>query len=305
MATYVAAAAAAMPRILRAERPDAAIAFFSMPCGPLGLLAHWCAGIPYVISLRGGDVPGQERSLNLTYSLLAPIRRVVLRRAAAVVANSSGLKALSEATDPVGVKVISNGVDTDFFRPCAVRGERPFTLLFVGRFHAQKNLAFLLEAVAALRREAAIPFRLVMVGDGPMRSELQQRCSDAGLDDVVTWHGWCDKERLLKHYHDADCLLNPSLCEGMPNTVLEAMACALPVLASDVPGNDAAVVHGETGTLFELGDVRQSVDAMHRMIAEPAIGRMMGAAGRRRVLRDFSWETAARRYVDLFSLPAA
>ena len=297
MAGYVAAAAIALPRVLRTERPDAAIVFFSMPCGPLGLLARWRAGIPYLVSLRGGDVPGTESRLGLMYSLLAPARRLVMRKAAAVIANSSGLKSLSEAADPIKVEVIPNGVDADFYRPAAERGDRPFTFLFVGRFQQQKNLSFLLQAVAASRREPGIPFRLTIVGDGPARVDLQQQCTASGLDDIVTWHGWCSKEQLLLQYQAADCLVNPSLYEGMPNTVLEAMACGLAVLASNVPGNDAVVLPGETGLLFGLGDVSEFVGAMRSLLADAALTRNMGDAARRWVSRDFSWQSVARQYL--------
>jgi len=301
MATYVASAALALPGVIRTEKPDAAIVFFSMPCGPLGLLARWLADIPYVVSLRGGDVPGTEPGLNFVYSLLAPMRRLVLRKAVAVVANSTGLKALSEAADPVEATVIPNGVDTDFFRPSSTRGDRPFTFLFVGRFQPQKNLPFLLQAAAALRREAVIPFRVVLVGDGPMRSELKRQSSALGLEDVVLWHGWCSKEKLLTHYREADCFLNPSLYEGMPNTVLEAMACSMPVVASNVPGNNAVVLPGETGFLFELSDLPQFVTMMCRLLAEPTMACTMGDTARTRVATDFSWKNVAQRYLGLLA----
>ena len=73
-----------------------------------------------------------------------------------------------------------------------------------------------------------------------------------GIEDCLVWHGWVEKGRLREIYRSADCLVNPSLYEGMPNVVLEAMACGLPVIASRVPGNDAVVRHGETGWLFDL-----------------------------------------------------
>ena len=148
-------------------------------------------------------------------------------------------------------------------------------------------------------------FRVVLVGDGPLRAELQQRSADCGLADIVTWCGWCSKEQLLVHYHAADCFVNPSLYEGMPNTVLEAMACGLPVLASNVPGNDAVVWPGETGFLFPLGDNARLVAAMLRLLGDPAMVRNMGDAARSRVGTDFSWKNVAQRYVELIAGPRA
>jgi glycosyltransferase involved in cell wall biosynthesis len=299
MATYVASAGLALPGVIRTEKPDAAIVFFSMPCGPLGLLLRWLSGVPYVVSLRGGDVPGTEPGLKRVYLLLGPVRRLVLRKAAAVVANSEGLKSLCQATDDVEVAVIPNGVDTDFFRPPGAREDRPFTFLFVGRFQPQKNLPFLLQALAVLRRESTVQIRVVIVGDGPMTSQLMQQSVSYGLQEIVGWHGWCDKKKLLQHYQRADCFLNPSLYEGMPNTVLEAMASGLPVLASNVAGNDAIVTAGETGFLFELGNIEMFVAAMRCLLDDPALAFRMGEIARKRVLSDFSWRRVASEYLEL------
>lgn len=301
MATYVGSAAAALPRLLRTEKPDAAIVFFSLPCGPLGLLAQWLANIPYVISLRGGDVPGTEARLERAYRLLQPVRRVVLRRASAVVANSEGLRALSEAADPIPVGVIPNGVDAEFFTPASMPREGPFTFLFVGRLQAQKSVHLLLQAAARLQRESAARFRVLVVGDGPLKPELQRLSAALELEGLVTWHPWCTREALLTHYRSADCLVNPSLYEGMPNAVLEAMACAVPVIASDVAGNNTLVRNDETGALFASGDVTQLVEAMHRFLGEPAATRAMGIAARRRVSTTLSWQSVAREYMELLS----
>ena len=211
------------------------------------------------------------------------------------------MKALSEAADPIVVKVIPNGVDSVFFRPVPRRDDRPFVFLFVGRLQAQKNLAFLLDSISALRRTATLPFRVVFVGDGPDQVDLQRRCTAARLADIVSWHGWCDKARLLEYYQQADCLLNPSLAEGMPNTVLEAMACGLPVIASDVVGNNAVVVPGDTGYLVSLSRPHEYAEAMYHVLIDRGLARRMGAEGRRRAESRFSWDTVAREYVALFA----
>jgi len=298
MAGYVVAAARALPGLLRAERPDAAIVFFSIPCGPLGLFARLLAGVPYAISLRGGDVPGTERRLAVAYRLLTPLRRLVMRRAVAVIANSDGLKALSERADPIDVAVIPNGVDAEFFVPAVARRHGPFTFLFVGRFQAQKNLALLLEAMARIRQEVKESFRAVFVGDGPERVSLREKCTALRLDDVVVWNGWCEKDELLRLYQSADCFVNPSLYEGMPNAVLEAMACGLPVIASNVAGNDAVVIPNGTGFLVPL-ESGELARAMATIMNDRSLCRRFGSAARDRAVRDYSWTDVARQYVEV------
>ena len=301
MASFIWHAFLVLPRLLRASKPDGVIIFFSMPCGPLGLWIKFISGTPYVISLRGGDVPGTEPSLKLFHTLLLPIRRWVLKSAFDVIANSEGLKQLSELADPTPVKVIPNGVDTSFFQPpTTAQPKQPFTFLFVGRFQHQKNLFFLLDACVRLQEKMADSFRLVMVGNGPLFSELQQQVKQLALTDIVTLHNWADKQPLLRHYQNAGCLINPSLYEGMPNTVLEAMACGLPVIASNVAGNNSLVQHEQTGLLFELTDIEALLDAMYQVSSNTALASKMGRNARSLVEQQYSWEQVAHQYVNLW-----
>ena len=307
MLSFLVSAGLLLGSLIRKHRIEASIVFFSFPCGPLGLWGLKRGNVPYVISLRGGDVPGNEAGLNTLHRLLTPLRRFIFRRSVAVVANSPGLKEMSERADPCPVQVIPNGVDTDFFCPPAIRDEaehRPFAFLFVGRFQIAKNLFYLFDHVASLRRSGVGPFVLHLVGDGPQRDELQNHAKNMEIEDGLVWHGWVDKNRLREIYRSADCLVNPSLCEGMPNVVLEAMACSLPVIASRVPGNDAVVRHGETGSLFDLDKPDAFRTALREMMADPGRASRMGQKGRAWVLNDFSWRQVAQAYADLFSGPA-
>ena len=302
MLSFLAAGAAALPRVLKEHRSEAAIIFFSFPCGPLGLLGRWLKRVPYVISLRGGDVPGTEAGLARVHRLLMPLRRLLLRQSVAVIANSEGLRRLAVAADPVPVGIIPNGVDTEFFRPTAeprALDEEPFRIVFTGRFQAQKNVSILLEQCAALAKSRA-PFELHLVGDGPLRADLEQQAERLGLAAATTWHGWSDRERLRGIYQRSHCFVNPSSYEGMPNAVLEAMACGLPVIASDVPGNDAVVRHGESGLLFDLNRPADLHDALANLLRDRDAARQMGEKGRADAKQNFSWAKTAAEYAELF-----
>ena len=108
------------------------------------------------------------------------------------------------------------------------------------------------------------------------------------------------REELPPIYRACHCFVNSSLYEGMPNVVLEAMASGLPVIASRVPGNEELVVDGENGYLCDLQSPGQFIEAMQRLIDDPALGFRLGAAGRARVVQEFSWEKIARDYAALF-----
>jgi glycosyltransferase involved in cell wall biosynthesis len=306
MFSFLLAAGLMLVSVIRTHRIEASIVFFSFPCGPLGLWGLKRGNVPYVISLRGGDVPGNEAALATLHKLLTPMRRLIFRRSVAVVANSPGLKEMSERVDPYPVHVIPNGVDTDFFSPianCGKAGHRPFVFLFVGRLQIAKNLFYLFDHVASLRCSGVGAFVLHLVGDGPQHNGLKSYAKTLGIEDCLVWHGWVDKESLREIYRRADCLVNPSLCEGMPNVVLEAMACGLPVIASRVPGNDAVVHHGESGWLFDLDTPDTFLTMLRKAMEDPGEARRMGQRGRAWVLEDFSWRKVAQAYADLFSGP--
>jgi glycosyltransferase involved in cell wall biosynthesis len=300
MASYVFSAGAALPFLLKKEQPDGLLVFFSLPCGPLGVLGKWLKNTPYVVSLRGGDVPGTEQRLDPFYKILQPFRRYILKNSLAVVANSEGLKQLSELHDPFKVGVISNGVDTGFFLPRPHCNEI-FRFLFVGRYQRQKNLFFLLKHLQRLADQTDIPFQLDMVGDGPLKRQLQEYSSTLPVGSSIIWHGWCPQEQLRMHYQSADCLLNPSLYEGMPNVLLEAMACGLPVIASDVAGNREVVRHGETGFLFSLSCPEDFIGAMQTVLSDRAMLEKLGESARRETARKYSWKKTAAEYLKIFT----
>ena len=305
MLTFTVSALFSLPSVRAAAQPDALIVFFSFPSGPVAALARSWYGLPYLVSLRGGDVPGLTPEVSWIHRLLAPIRRHILKHATAVVANAEGLRKLSEATDRARVHVIPNGVDTEFFQPAPTPSENdaaghPFRLLFVGRFQGQKNLPYLLQECSRLPPRS---FELHLVGDGPLAAELRALAEQLGLGPAVIWHGWLPRAALRDVYQSADCLINPSLYEGMPNVVLEAMACALPVIASNIPGNQDLVSHGKTGLLFDLENPSELASHLRALANDRALGQRMGRAARVVAETDYSWRNVAERYAALFDSP--
>ncbi len=183
MASFVLSALLSLVFVVPADRPDAGIAFFSIPCGPVALAAKALFRLPYIISLRGGDVPGLTPEVSRIHHFLRPLRRAVLKHAVAIVANADGLRKLAEASDPFRVSVIPNGVDTDFFHPApefAKAGANPFRIVFTGRFQAQKNIPLLLEQCAALGEHSAVPFELHLVGTGLSGHNSRNRLTGLG-----------------------------------------------------------------------------------------------------------------------------
>ncbi len=301
MQHFAASASVHAPLIARRERIDGMIVYFTVPSGLVGYWLRMLFRRPYLVSLQGGDVPGLIPELDRTHRRIRWLRRKILGSARAIVANSQGLADLALKTDPFPIEVVPNGVDCAMFHPADDRADSgvPFRIFFAGRLQKQKNLEVLLDELARLRRQGVTEFRLDVAGDGPLGPGLREYAERLELTDGVFWHGWLPKSKLVSLYRSADCFVNPSLYEGLPNTVTEAMASGLPVVASRVIGNDELVNDGETGLLFPLDEPRQLGDALLALMRDREAARRMGAAGRARAVEHHSWEAAAQAYVKL------
>lgn len=304
MLAYLCSALLHLPQVIRNTQPEIAIIFFAFPCGPAGVVLRRLWNIPYIIMLRGGDVPGFEPSLDTINRLLRPVRRAVYNYSSAIVANSIGLRTLAHSSDPgFPIRVIPNGVDTAFFHPClhsAATVPRPYTFLFAGRVCEQKNLDLLLNAFVNVQSKVR-DVCLVIIGEGPELYRLQQLAKSYALEKVVVWNGWCSREVLLQHYQAADCFVIPSVNEGMSNALLEAMSCGLPALAGDCFGNREVVVSDKSGYLVALNNASELTNRMTTYAATPELSREHGRYARTWCCNQFSWRTEAEKLLAMIT----
>ncbi|HUA82026.1 MAG TPA: glycosyltransferase [Dyella sp.] len=227
-------------RQIRKARYDCMLVSWAYPDGAaVGWLARWL-GIPYVVKVHGSDL-----NVQATHLLRRTQIRSALTGAAGVVAVSRALatKAIELGTEPSNVHVIYNGVDASIFSPESRAKSRARLglstyaplLLFVGNLKASKGCLDLLEAFPALL--AAQPTaRLIYVGTGAARAALLERAKALGCLDHVEMAGAVAHAELGDWFRAADFLCLPSHNEGVPNVVLEAMACGTPVIATRVGG---------------------------------------------------------------------
>ena len=275
-------------------KPHATLAFFGVPSGATAWLIKKLYDIPYIVSLRGGDVPGfRPYDFHIYHRLVAPFLRIIWRNAAAVVANSGGLRQLAQAFDArTEIPVIPNGIDLDAYKIAGRDWTFP-RLLSAGRIVHQKGLDLALRALGGLKE---LNWEWHIAGDGPQMSVLQSLAKELGIGDRVHFLGWQSREQLMKCYGQANIFLFPSRHEGMPNALLEAMASGLPVIASCIAGNEELVVDGETGYLVPSEDIEALRTALRKLLSEPASREPMGNASRQYVEENYSWESTAQQY---------
>lgn len=243
--------------------------------------------------------------------LLAALGRLTARLADAVVAPSAATA--DELRRDYGARVaavIPNGIAVGALPPPAASAATAGgpVVLYAGRLRSRKAVAVLLAAFARL--QGRLPdVRLRLVGDGEQRRRLQAQAAALGLGEAVCLAGRVPRERLPAEMAAADLFCLPSIYEGLPLVLLEAMAAGLAVVATAVSGNPDAVADGETGLLVPPEDCAALAAALESLVRDPARRRRMGEAGRQRVAARFTIERVADEYLALWqglvSSPAA
>lgn len=197
--------------------------------------------------------------------------------------------------------VIPIGTDVTFFRREPGARERLGVkddvelVLFAGRFSTEKNVPLVLSAIAALAPyRPALRFHLC--GTGPGEDNLRSLVRTLGMESIVTFAGWVDHERLRDYYSAADVFVLPSTSEPLGRVILEAMACEVLVIATNVGGPSDAIAHETNGLLLPPRDVETWRDAIARALHSPAWRLEQTAAGRATVVARFSWAIVARRF---------
>jgi glycosyltransferase involved in cell wall biosynthesis len=192
--------------------------------------------------------------------------------------------------------LIPNAVDCNRFKPSHADTDSAFRVVFVGRHVRVKGLDVLLRAWALLERP--INARLVLAGDGPEHQRLIALCQQLGLSESVEFPGLVhDVPALLAQAH---LYVQASHQEGLPNSVLEAMAAGLAVVATRVSGHEDVVMNGKTGLLVPAGDPITLASALQKLIVDAALRRRMGFAGRETVSLRFSTPAIIEQLLTLY-----
>ncbi len=272
----------------------------------------WAARVPARIHGEHGrdmtDVDGTSRR----YRMVRRVYRPFVHRYVALSHDLERYLIDGIGVPPDRVRHIYNGVDTRRFCPAAdgrvaiegtpLADPDAFVVGTVGRMERVKDQANLVQAfLHAIRDQgrAASRLRLALVGDGPMRGELEAMVRAAGAADRVWFAG--ERSDVPAMMQGLDCFVLPSLAEGISNTLLEAMASGLPVVATRVGANADLMEEGATGFVVPRADPAALAAEILRYAADPARARRHGAAGRARVEQRFSIDRMVADYEDLYS----
>jgi L-malate glycosyltransferase len=265
-----------------------------------GLARPSLRGVPTLVQPASSGYYGEAQELGRTNGA-SLLRRIILRNTHfAAISDDIAREWIAQGVPPSRLTRLCSGVDTDVFHPgLSVVDEallpRP-RVVFTGRLHPQKNLPMLLNAWAEVARHSAA--NLILVGPGSDRQALAEQAATLGVADRVQFVGAVSNPS--DYLRAADIFVLPSVAEGMSNSLLEAMASALPCVVSGVGGNTDLIAHGRTGLLVSTPTPEAWAETLLNLIHNPTEALHLGQAAHALVESEYSLRTVVDRYVYLY-----
>ena len=296
-----------LTQLVSREGFDVINAQFIMPAGVPAIKAGIVDSTPVVTSMVGGDLytPNEPFFMSLFRTIIIPGYRYMFSHSTLTAISTDTIKRAQALGCKERVILTPYGIDAGKFSKKSpdkkLRGkyglEGKTVLLSVCRLSRRKGLEYLLRAVARLSNDV----RLLMIGDGIERDNLVRLSNELGILGRVVFVGRVPNDELLAYYNLADIFVLPSLHEGMGIVFLEAMACGLPVVTTNIGGMVDFIKDGETGLLVEPRDAEQLSRALSRLIKDKKLRERIAKNGERLVREEYTWEKAAKRYLEAFN----
>lgn len=287
-------------------KPDLIHAHFSYPdgFGMIGLAKKW--NIPLVISALG--TIERKVAYEGSYTSRQIIKAMNFADKVLSVSEDLKLHIVNLGIDENNVIVVPNGVDTEKFKPAGKENARKLLnlpldkniILFVGALRSIKGVDYLIEAA---KNFVDSNTELYLVGrDDGLKKSLKKMAQDFKITDFIKFIGPVNHEDIPLWISASDILVLPSLSEGRPNVVLEALACEVPVVATDVGGIPELIINGETGYLVPAKNPLELSEKVNKLLGDENQREKMGKFGRKSIIqRGLTWEAHAKKTVDIYS----
>jgi glycosyltransferase involved in cell wall biosynthesis len=271
-------------RTLQKIKPDIVHAQ-SFGSGMPALLSNRLLKIPYVIYGRGADVYLPDWFTKLT-------AKGILKNASTVIALTEHMKDAMQAIYSRDIIVVPNGINLNEVAEKETEGGNPSKrVLFVGRLHPVKEVQYLLGAMKMVHQELP-EAKLILVGDGEEREHLENLTDSLGIRECVEFAGRVPHERVKDYMNQAEVFVLSSLSEGFPVTILEAMACGLPIVATRVGGIPDIIEDGTNGYLVDTMNQEQLAEALLKLLQDEKLRRDISGNNREKA-KKYRWDAVA------------
>jgi len=277
--------------LIKNKNFDLCHAFFGIPCGYLAMKFKKKHSLPYIVSLRGSDVPFyNKRFYYLDKLIFKKLSKKIWQESKCVISNSEDLKKLALNNNPQQkIEIINNGVDTNKFVPSKKNINKKLSLISTGRLIERKGYQYLIPAIKDL------DVKLQLIGDGSLKSKLKEMAR--GIE--VEFLGQQEQSKLIKYLQDADIFILPSLNEGMSNSLLEAMACGLPIITTNT-GDSKKLIDGN-GFLVKKENSESLKETIVSYLGNKELIVKHGKKSRE-IAKTMSWQKASEKYSEAIRL---
>lgn len=266
------------------------IQFLSM--GFIGVLYKLLFKKPFVIYARGSDV-------YYDWPLKKFLIKIVLSNAEAVIALTSDMSLKIKSFYPRKVHIVPNGVNIKVFRPDIYKkNKNEKVICYVGNLRPVKGVKYLLEAFRLILEDKK-NVKLIIIGDGPEKKRLEKLSKEINISSKIKFLGDIPNSKLQNYLNISDIFVLPSISEGFPNVVLEAMACGLPVVATNIPGIAEVVENGVNGLLFEKKNSKMLAIQIIALLNDNKLMESMSEINLKKA-SEYSWDNVVKRLEEIY-----
>jgi len=275
---------------IKEDNPDIINAHWIIPQGLSAYLNYKIYKIPYIVTSHGSDISGFKQANFL--------KKIVLNNAKEIIVVSTSLKKeiLQNINPNLKIKVIPMGIETKIFKSKASK-RNGNTLIFVGRLAPEKGVFFLIKAMAIIREEFPA-VKLLIIGDGTLKKELEDLTINLGLERNIKFLGSIDNRKLPSYYSKADIFVGPSINEGFGRTFVEAGLCGCALIGARTGGILDIIKHKKNGLLCNPGDEKDLAEKVIFLLKNKKIRDNL-AENAKNNLKKFDIDKTTNQYIKI------
>lgn len=284
-------------KIIKEFKPNIVHAHYASSYGLLGVLSGFH---PLIISVWGSDIYKFPNRNFMTKLVL----KYNLKKADCILSTSYAMKEETQKYTSKNILITPFGVDLNIFKPVNLTlddDKKDIVIGIIKSLEAIYGIEFLIKAFAILKNKYKnLPLKLLIVGDGSLRRELEELVENLDIKNLVYFTGRISYDKISKYHNMVDIAVYPSESESFGVAVIEAGACEKPVIVSNVGGLPEVVENGKTGFVVKYGDINAIVNALERLILDKQLRKNMGKNARKRIMKLYDWKNSVKLMLKIY-----